>query len=156
MHGTGQSIVDSLENKNQQNVTITNLTPSKTWKTTVNTSRGENLIKIDKTFTGTGVLHAITLHTSCSLALLDPEAAKSREASLSKTVPEKWNHEFFEHTYEGPDDMPAHLKCAIQGAETSVFVRNGKILGDENFYLIEHRDHRTTRKVVFRFFELEN
>ena len=129
------------------------LNPTRTFKTTINTTRGSNKVSLPQNLTSSGVLYAITLHTSCSLALLSESEAATRENELSKTVPEKWNDEFFEHTYEGPDDMPAHLKCAIQGAETSVAIQNGKIIGEEEFFLIEHRDHRSLRKVVFYLFE---
>lgn len=156
--GTWQGLytinIDKKPSKNSK-ILSTTLKSTKTWKTKINTTRGSNKMNLPSDLTKNGVLHALTLHTSCSLALITDSEAANRESDLSKTVPEKWNDEFFEHTYEGPDDMPAHLKCAIQGAEASVAVVNGKIVGDESFFLVEHRDSKKVRTVVFCFFESE-
>lgn len=43
-------------------------------------------------------------------------------------VPEKWNLEFFQHTYEGDDDMPGHVKSSLVGVTVSVPVSRGKSL----------------------------
>ena len=100
-----------------------------------------------------GLLHILTTHTSCSIACLTEAEAQTREQTLSNLVPESWNEEFFEHTYEGPDDMPAHVKCAIQGADCIVPIDNGKIPGNLSIFIIEHRDKGRDRKVIFRFFK---
>lgn len=42
------------------------------------------------------------------------------ESALNTVVPEAWNDQFFEHTYEGPDDMPGHAKSALFGAGATV------------------------------------
>jgi thiamine phosphate synthase YjbQ (UPF0047 family) len=42
-------------------------------------------------------------------------------------VPEKWNDDFFVHTYEGPDDMPGHVKSSLFGVSVMVPVTDGKI-----------------------------
>ena len=39
---------------------------------------------------------------------------------MTRLVPESWNQEFFEHTYEGPDDMPGHMKCSLLGCSATV------------------------------------
>ena len=40
-------------------------------------------------------------------------AGERLEAALNAAVPESWNREFFKHTYEGPDDMPGHVKSSL-------------------------------------------
>jgi len=63
------------------------------------------------------------------------------ERMLSELIPERWNREFFEHTYEGPDDMPGHMKSSVIGAAFSVPVSRGLALGRERSVLLcEHRD----------------
>ena len=57
---------------------------------------------------------------------------------------------YFEHTYEGSDDMPAHLKSAMIGVSITIPISNGVLnLGTwQCIYLGEHRDHSTSRSVV--------
>jgi len=157
--GTWQGLYTITMHKTRTNAKVltTELKPSSISTITISTSRGCTRIPMPKFITEStnGVLHAITMHTSCSLALLSHEESATREKKLSHTVPEKWNQEFFEHTYEGPDDMPAHLKCALQGAEANIAIVNGKP-HDETLalYLVEHRDHRSNRKIRFSWFAL--
>ena len=66
----------------------------------------------------TGWLNVFVQHTSASLAVCDSTIAGAGdrlERALNETVPESWNDEFFVHTYEGPDDMPGHVKASIVG-----------------------------------------
>jgi secondary thiamine-phosphate synthase enzyme len=72
----------------------------------------------------------------------ETEAAARLESALSATVPGRWNDEFFTHTYEGPDDMPAHVKSSLMGASLTVPVVNGELgLGVlQGVFLCEHRD----------------
>lgn len=49
-----------------------------------------------------------------------------QENSLNTIVPERWNSEFFQHTYEGDDDMPGHVKSSLVGVTVSVPVKKGK------------------------------
>ena len=64
------------------------------------------------------------------------------ERALNETVPESWNDEFFVHTYEGPDDMPGHVKASIVGCSVTVPVVAGELgLGKaQGLFLCEHRD----------------
>jgi len=63
-------------------------------------------------------------------------------------VPE--NTPYYRHTFEGSDDMPAHLKSAILGSSVSIPITNGKLnLGTwQGIYLCEHRNHGGGRKLV--------
>jgi len=62
----------------------------------------------------TGVVTVFCQHTSCSLVIMenaDPTARRDLEAWLDRLVPENDSH--FEHTLEGADDMPSHIKMAL-------------------------------------------
>jgi len=57
---------------------------------------------------------------------------------------------YYRHTFEGSDDMPAHLKSSILGSSVSIPITNGKLnLGTwQGIYLCEHRNHGGGRKLV--------
>jgi len=57
---------------------------------------------------------------------------------------------YYTHTYEGKDDMPAHIKSVIIGASVSVPITDGRLnLGTwQGIYLNEHREHASSREVV--------
>jgi secondary thiamine-phosphate synthase enzyme len=63
-------------------------------------------------------------------------------------VPE--NAPYYQHTFEGPDDMPAHLKSSILGSSVSIPITDGKLnLGIwQGIYLCEHRNRGGSRKLV--------
>ena len=70
------------------------------------------------------------------------------ERHLNVMVPE--NAPYYEHTLEGPDDMPAHIKSVLIGPSLSLPISNGQLaLGTwQGIYLCEHRDHGGARRVV--------
>ena len=57
---------------------------------------------------------------------------------------------YFDHTYEGSDDMPAHIKSALLGCEVTIPITNGElVLGTwQGLFLGEHRDHGGPRSVL--------
>lgn len=90
-----------------------------------------------------GLLHLFILHTSASLALnenADPTVRHDVEKHLDVLVPE--NAPYYKHTYEGPDDMPAHIKSILTGNQLTIHIKNGRLaLGTwQGIYLCEHRD----------------
>ena len=99
-----------------------------------------------------GLCHIFIKHTSASLAInenADPTVRHDVEKHLDVLVPE--NAPYFKHTYEGPDDMPAHIKSILTGTELTIPIRNGKLaLGTwQGIYLCEHRDWVSSgRKIV--------
>ncbi|BDD11138.1 hypothetical protein FUAX_35700 [Fulvitalea axinellae] len=98
-----------------------------------------------------GLLHIFIQHTSASLTInenADPTVREDFESYFNTAVPE--NEPYFKHTYEGPDDMPAHLKGSILGSSLTIPVTNGKLnLGTwQGIYLCEHRDHGGPRRLV--------
>lgn len=99
----------------------------------------------------TGLLNIFIQHTSASLTInenADPTVRKDFESHMNKMVPE--NAPYYEHTTEGPDDMPAHIKASLMGASVQVPVTNGRLnLGTwQGIYLCEHRDHVSGRRLV--------
>ena len=99
----------------------------------------------------TGILHLLIQHTSASLTLnenADPYVRTDMESYFNKNVKE--NEPYFIHTAEGPDDMPAHIKSTLIGANLSLPVTNGRLnLGTwQGIYLCEHRHAPHTRNVV--------
>ena len=98
-----------------------------------------------------GVLHLFIKHTSASLTLnenADQTVRQDFESHFNEIVPE--NQSYYQHTFEGPDDMPAHLKASILGASVSVPISYGQLnLGTwQGIYLCEHRNKAYERKVV--------
>lgn len=98
-----------------------------------------------------GVVTVFCQHTSCSLVIMenaDPSARGDLEAWLDRLVPENDPH--FEHTLEGPDDMPSHIKMALTRTSETIPVSEGKmLLGTwQGIYLWEHRRHPHTRTLV--------
>jgi len=98
-----------------------------------------------------GTAHFFLQHTSASLGInenADTSVRSDMESYLNELVPE--NAPYFEHTYEGPDDMPAHIKAALIGNEVTVPVRQGKLaLGTwQGLYLGEHRNSAGVREIL--------
>jgi secondary thiamine-phosphate synthase enzyme len=98
-----------------------------------------------------GVLHLFIQHTSASLAVnenADPDVRADMERWFNHTIPE--NAPYFEHTTEGADDMPAHVKAAVLGSSITIPIREGRLaLGTwQGIYLGEHRDHGGARTVI--------
>ena len=98
-----------------------------------------------------GLAHIFILHTSASLALnenADPTVRQDMESHFNHTVPE--NAPYYLHTYEGPDDMPAHIKAVVLGSSLTIPITNGRLkLGAwQGIYLCEHRNHAHRRRLV--------
>ncbi|MBW8191050.1 secondary thiamine-phosphate synthase enzyme YjbQ [Neiella marina] len=98
-----------------------------------------------------GLCHVFIQHSSASLTLnenADPTVRGDFERHFNQMVPQ--NAPYYQHTYEGPDDMPAHLKASILGASVTIPVRQGRLaLGTwQGIYLGEHRDHALGRRLI--------
>ncbi|SMD35213.1 secondary thiamine-phosphate synthase enzyme [Reichenbachiella faecimaris] len=98
-----------------------------------------------------GILQIFIKHTSASLTInenADPTVRQDFESHFNEFVPE--NASYYRHTYEGSDDMPAHIKASMLGSSVSVPVTNGRLnLGTwQGIYLCEHRDYGGSRKVM--------
>jgi secondary thiamine-phosphate synthase enzyme len=97
-----------------------------------------------------GVCHLFLQHTSAALALnerVEPEVRADLESYFNRLVPETT---LYTHAYEGPDDMPAHIKALLVGASVTIPVADGRLsLGTwQGVYLCEHRNHGGPRTLV--------
>lgn len=98
-----------------------------------------------------GLLHVQLLHTSASLTInenADPSVRRDMERHFSHMVPE--DQPYYEHIYEGCDDMPAHIKASMLGSSLTIPIRDMRLcLGIwQGIYLGEHRDHGGARRMV--------
>ena len=107
---------------------------------------------IKKNHFSTGILILNLLHTSCSLTLnenADPNVLKDLSKYIESIVPYNTYKDLninskkilYDHSQEGEDDMPAHIKTALTNNSLSLSFQNGKlILGIwQAIYLWEHR-----------------
>ena len=98
-----------------------------------------------------GTMQVFIKHTSASLTInedADPAVRDDFESHFNQMVPE--NAPYYQHTFEGPDDMPAHLKSSILGSSVSIPITDGKLnFGTwQGIYLCEHRNRGGSRKLV--------
>lgn len=93
-------------------------------------------------------------HTSASLLIqenADPDVRADLDRFFARLVPD--GDSLFEHTCEGPDDMPAHVRTALTAVNLGIPVTNGRLaLGTwQGIYLWEHRHAPHSRRVVMHF-----
>ncbi len=98
-----------------------------------------------------GLLQVFIKHTSASLSLnenADPTVRADFESHFNQMVPE--NAPYYRHRFEGPDDMPAHIKSSLLGSSVVVPITAGRLnLGTwQGIYLCEHRDRGGQRRIV--------
>lgn len=98
-----------------------------------------------------GLLHVFIKHTSASLTLnenADPTVRQDFESYFNRLAAE--DEPYYRHTYEGSDDMPAHLKASLLGSSVSLPVGDGRLnVGVwQGIYLCEHRNHGGSRTLV--------
>ena len=99
----------------------------------------------------TGIATVFVQHTSASLVIFenaDPSARTDLHAYFDRLVPE--DEPYFVHTYEGPDDMPSHLRMALTRTSEVIPIVNGRLaLGTwQGIFLFEHRRAPHTRRIV--------
>ncbi|HVZ86310.1 MAG TPA: secondary thiamine-phosphate synthase enzyme YjbQ [Polyangia bacterium] len=98
-----------------------------------------------------GLAHFFIQHTSASLNVnenADPDVRGDLERWFDRAVPER--APYFQHTAEGDDDMPAHVKSTLLGASITIPIRDGRLaLGTwQGIYLGEHREAGGARTVI--------
>jgi secondary thiamine-phosphate synthase enzyme len=99
----------------------------------------------------TGILQLFIQHTSASLTInenADPTVRTDFESHFNMLAPE--NQSYYQHTFEGSDDMPAHLKASLLGSSVSIPITDGRLnLGTwQGIYLCEHRNRGSDRKLI--------
>lgn len=107
---------------------------------------------------GSGLLTLFIQHTSASLLVqenADPKVQTDLQNFFARLVPPTTDPgmAYLTHTYEGPDDMPAHIKASILPVQLSIPVTDGRLaLGTwQGIYLFEHRDQPHRRHVAAHF-----
>jgi secondary thiamine-phosphate synthase enzyme len=98
-----------------------------------------------------GMLNVFIRHTSASLTLNEnasPDVLRDFAAWFDRAVPD--GADFFRHTLEGADDMPAHIKSSLLDSALTIPVTDGRLgLGTwQGIYLCEHRDHGGPRRLT--------
>ena len=111
--------------------------------------------EVQRSGMGRGIVTLFCQHTSCSLIVMenaDPSARRDLEAWLARLVPE--DDPLFQHTQEGPDDMPSHIKMALtRTSETVPFADGRMLLGTwQGIFLWEHRRAPHARHIVVTVF----
>ena len=101
-----------------------------------------------------GLLTLHLQHTSASLLIqenADPDVRADLERFFARLVPD--GDPLFEHTMEGADDMPAHVRTALTTVNLGIPVSDGQLaLGTwQGIYLWEHRRASHNRRVVLHF-----
>ncbi|MSU59273.1 MAG: YjbQ family protein [Pedosphaera sp.] len=101
-----------------------------------------------------GLLTLHLRHTSASLLIqenADPDVRADLDRFFARLVPD--GDPLFEHTCEGADDMPAHVRTALTTVNLSIPVHDGRLtLGTwQGIYLWEHRRVPHTRRVAMHF-----
>jgi len=122
-------------------------------------TRGQGLYEFTRDVgtwvSGTGLLTLFIRHTSASLLIqenADPEVKTDLKEFFHRLVPPTTDPRmaYLTHTYEGPDDMPAHIKAALLPTQFSIPVVDGRLaLGTwQGIYVFEHRERPHRREVV--------
>lgn len=98
-----------------------------------------------------GLLHLFIKHTSAALTLnenADPDVRHDLTRALDFVAPER--QPFYRHTFEGDDDMPAHVKSSLVGSSITIPISNHRLaLGTwQGIYLCEFRTHGGPRRLV--------
>ena len=111
--------------------------------------------QIEQWVEGNGILTLLVKHTSASLLIqenADPEVKFDFIQFLERLVPPSSSPEmsYLTHIYEGPDDMPAHIKSGLLPTTLSIPVEDGKMtLGTwQGIYLVEHRLSARSREII--------
>ena len=98
-----------------------------------------------------GIAHFFIQHTSASLTInenADPTVRSDFENFFNKNVRE--GEDYYLHTYEGSDDMPAHIKSSLLGQSVTIPITQGELnMGIwQGIYLGEHRNHGGRRTII--------
>ena len=101
-----------------------------------------------------GILNLNIQHTSASLIVqenADPDVRTDLMNYFDKLAP--MNNKLYNHTTEGKDDMPAHIKSALTNNQISLSIKDGNLLLGtwQGLYLFEHRLDPQSRKIVFHY-----
>ncbi|MDQ6654853.1 MAG: secondary thiamine-phosphate synthase enzyme YjbQ [Verrucomicrobiota bacterium] len=106
---------------------------------------------VSKSGIAAGLVTVFVQHTSCSLVMMEnaaPAARRDLEKFFDRLVPE--NTPYFEHTDEGADDMPSHIRMALTRTSETIPIAGGQMqLGTwQGIFLFEHRRAPHRRRIT--------
>lgn len=98
-----------------------------------------------------GLLNIFIKHTSAGLTInenADPDVRVDLNAILDRLIKER--EPYYQHTFEGADDMPAHAKSTLVGNSITIPITNHRLnLGTwQGIYLMEFRNYGGSRHIV--------
>tara|TARA_E500000178_G_scaffold49184_1_gene44506 strand:- start:80 stop:499 length:420 start_codon:yes stop_codon:yes gene_type:complete len=101
-----------------------------------------------------GMINLSILHTSASLIVqenADPDVQTDLISYFDKLAP--MNNELYNHTVEGRDDMPAHIKSSLTNNQIALSLKNTKLLLGtwQGIFLFEHRIEAQRRTIIHHF-----
>lgn len=116
----------------------------------------EEVLEQIGTLPSVGMIHLFIQHTSAGICInenADPTVLTDMEKWFDKNIKE--DEPYYEHTYEGSDDMPAHIKSVIMGSSIQLPIVNSRFgLGTwQGIYLGEFRDQAPERKILVTILE---
>jgi len=130
-------------------------------------TRGKGMVPITSTIADlvenwhvhTGMCFLFLPHTSASITLCESYDRHSRtdvENYFERSVPE--NESWYQHTYEGPDDSPSHIRSVLSHSSISIPIDEGRLsLGTwQGIYLFEHRAMQRYRKLHVRILKINS
>jgi len=98
-----------------------------------------------------GSVTLLIRHTSASLLIqenADPEVRRDLERFFARLIPD--GDPLLQHTEEGEDDMPAHIRSALTAVNLVIPFSDGRLaLGTwQGIYLWEHRHQPHRRQIA--------
>ena len=110
---------------------------------------------VDEIDIQSGVLTVFVPHTSASLLIqenADPGVRNDLETFFSKLVPD--DDKIYQHSSEGSDDMPSHIRSALTQTQISIPLEGGAlVLGQwQSVYFWEHRTSPRKRELFIHAF----
>ena len=111
----------------------------------------EEILSLLDPLPSTGLIHLFIQHTSAGICInenADPTVLSDMNEWFNRNVKE--NEPYYRHTFEGPDDMPAHIKSIITGCDVTIPIVEGRLgLGVwQGIYLAEFRNRASSRTLV--------
>lgn len=102
-------------------------------------------------FPSLGLVNLFIRHTSAALTInenADPDVRTDMKSIFDRLVRER--EPYYQHTFEGDDDMPAHAKASIIGPSLTIPISAGRpALGTwQGIYLCEFRSHGGSRRII--------
>lgn len=102
-----------------------------------------------------GMLNIFIQHSSAGISLnenADYTVREDFETVLNRLVPD--NNVDYQHSDEGADDMPAHIKSSLVGVSITIPITNGQLNTGiwQGIYLCEFRNHGGRRQLVLTIY----